>query len=579
MQMRIEPSPMVTAFKEFIANPNYLTGSNYCFLLRKNRDHSQEHSDWILNYLRQRNASGDKVPQEAVHLIFILLATANLSVNREVEPNVHQIMERVGRIDPKNCFHADLLWNFLAAGVFAARSSSFSVKIPEQWQALIPNYANLNKIQLGAYCIGQALIINTKNTDAWLHLASIFNNLALELSDLPPELIPLFKQAISDDLSPLHCALFCCNQVLQQKHNDDLYKLACGLKTRIEAKLNATPMPSQNLPMSGLPASVPLHSSMGHSMPSLSMFQRAPQPMFQPVTMAMNVIPRQPIPEAITPAPTIRDNQNNVLNELIKRARGFKITTGHADITTIFTEDLTIPDARKAINSAADLVKILEAVGSKSKRHYLIYALFTHSSHTTQNSFKSMRDDEFIMKIIKTKEDFEKIFATLPADTPTSRVASTARNKYLQSPYISSLFPKQAAQNNQPSIVANPAHVPNTLFAPRHVTGIIPLNLPYNLFAPRLVTGVIPLNLPFMPEEQNNQPPKVTNPALVPNTLFAHRPAPSNASPVLDAIAVEFIELNEETDERMEIETVPNVRVKRERESDEEQRDTKKPRL
>ena len=172
-----------------------------------------------------------------------------------------------------------------------------------------------------------------------------------------------------------------------------------------------------------------------------------------------------------------------------------------------------------------------------------------------------MRDDEFIMKIIKTKEDFEKIFATLPADTPTSRVASTARNKYLQSPYISSLFPKQAAQNNQPSIVANPAHVPNTLFAPR------------------LVTGVIPLNLPFMPEEQNNQPPKVTNPALVPNTLFAHRPAPSNASPVLDAIAVEFIELNEETDERMEIETVPNVRVKRERESDEEQRDNKKPRL
>ena len=482
----------------------------------------EDNKDWIIQHLRQCNDNGNTVPKDIVHIIFMLLAVSNLSVAKDVEHNVQQLMERLVQFDPNNSQQADMLWNFFAIGLLSDRSHSFRPQKLAQWQALIPNYASLNMKQRVGYCIGQALIINKNNADAWLHLAVVFNNLALDLSDLPPELIPLFKRAISVNPNPSQCALFCCNQVFDNKHNDELYNRASRLKRMIETKLNATRI--QSVPMSG--ASVSIASpflSLRYVKPPLTATPAA-KPIYQSSAVATNGILRQPTPEVITPVPVLRNEQRTVFEKLMERAEAFKIQGNN--IKALFTDDLTIADAKNAISNVECLIKILKAIRPQAIRHTFIYALFTHPEHTKRNSANSPRDEEFIKKIIKTKEDFEKILAVLPPDTKTFHVRSTTEKKYLKSPHVARLCQAQKASHDRPLAFTNPAHVPATLFVPRPILNRRPLHWP-------------------------------------------------PVAPVYNAVEVEFVDLTEKPTpsahvEGMEIEPVIATVVKRERENDEE---------
>ncbi|WED42594.1 hypothetical protein [Legionella cardiaca] len=562
MQLKIEQSPIVIAVKQFIADPNYLNGSNLCFLLRKNIEHFDSSKDCIIQYLRQCDDNGNKVPKDIVNLIFMLLAAANISFSLDIEHNIQQIMMRLDQFDPNNCQQADMLWNFLAMGLLSKVTHSIPT-VPAQWQALIPNYINLNKKQRGGYCIGQALIINKNNTDAWLHLAVVFSNSELELSDLPLELVQLFKQSISENPNPLQCALFCCNQVIYNKHNEELLGLASRLKIKINTKLNEAR--TRFVPMKGAPMSMasplfplgyfrqqpigttmaakPLFSSLAIDNPSrirssTITTERIPQSS----TMTVNETERQTLPVSHTPISTLKDEQKGILEKLMERTKALDCKKS---IKTIFSEDLTIADVKKVINNADCLIKVLETIRNGSIRHTFIYALFTHPEHNLGNSVNSPRDEDYIKKIIKTKEDFEKILAVIPQDTRTFHARSTTEKKYLRSPHVANLYNAQVAPDNRPQAFINPASLPAGMFTSRPIANRSPLNLP----------PVIPVY---------------------------------NALPVYNAFEVELIDLTEELlpnaqEERMNIETVTQVAVKRERESDEastaDEPENKRPRI
>lgn len=539
MQFKIEQSSVAITLKQFISLPNFLSASNFIFALKKNMNDFDRNKDWIIEYLRQCNNTGNKVPMDIVHIIFMLLAAANLSVSKDVTHNVLQIMTRLENFDPEHCQYADMLWNLMAIGVLTSVHYSLTIKLSAPWQALIPNHDNLNKQQIGGYCIGKALAINPNNTDAWLHLAIVFNTTSLALSDLPKELITLFKQSYQEIPNPLQCALFCCNQVLSNKYNNEIFNLAIRLKTMVTSKLN--PSRPQLTPLSRVLESriSPFLSPGYHKQSTIvttsmkvgpgvqplvkatkSMVIPAPN-LIQPSKVTENAILPQTIPAASTP-----DNKEDqaILEKLTNRISTFDY---RKNVRSLFNDDLTIADVKRAINNADCLIKILNTFTQSSVRHNFIYALFTapiHWEHHQRNSANSQRDEEFIMKIIKSKQDFEKILAVIPEDTRTFHARSTTENKYKKSPYVASLYKAQIVPDNRPQAINNPAHVPVTFFASR----VIPNRQPFNI------------------------PP---------------------VRPVRNGLEVTFIDLTEKqtpdaNEEVMTIETVPATIVKRERDTD-----------
>ena len=547
METKIDQTLISKVTENFLSSPSNLTWNPFYYSLKNSFDEFKDNRQIIVKCMEKFTNSGNKVPLEVENIIYATFFIINLAVGKDIKHNMQQAMNKVALFHPYNTKYADMLWNIIAICLMR-ESEKNSLPLPKQWEAMILNYTSKTSIQKRGYCVGLALLANPNNAEVWLHLGYLFNNTKLVLDDLPQELIASFKQEIYP-IHPLKCSLFCCEQVLKNKHTNEMFQAVTGMRIEAQRKL---------LSLRFAPLEIVAK---------------------QPVQIA------QPITSPIARVDASSMNQEPTLEKIMKKIQKEKV-----DCHFFEGPGFTISDAKIAINSIDILTKTLKLISIISDRPHIIYALFKDSNETGRNSCRSKCDEQYIKGIIKTKNDFEAILKLLPKNTPSSPVNTRVENKYKKSSsHIASLYgislaetssrikPKKPASNiqnstshiiNQP--IVNPCSLNSTLFSQSSHTFCLPpfINPSYvngTLFSQRRPISRIPLDLASTPSAPGTIPVSNENPNSVHSTLFSLRPTISRSSitsianeiPVYNAIAVDDInggslELN---NQEMEIET------------------------
>lgn len=530
-------SSILIALEQFITTPNYLT--HYILFNAINKDIANvlQNRTKINSYLSEYSKNGNKISKEIEHLIHSIFNIINLKIGKDIKHNTQQLMNRLEPLEIEKIQHPDLIWNILALS-FVNKSENAEPELPKQWKILIPAYDRKTYDQRRGYCVGKALLANSANAESWIHLAKLLHRNQLALSDLPQQLISSF----TGTPHPQHYARFCCEQALANKCTSEMIEVASTLITQIQYYLS--------------PIKLTLQSS------------------------------------SMNPTNTNVANQTMILETLKKN---ITIATKIDDIFNV--NRTTIKQAKEAIDSVQTLLTLLNLFNKRAMRRPFLYALFNHSDKQTQsNSWKITFDEDYIKKIIITKNHFEQIINTLPSATMSYDLQSGARNKFLKSKHIQSLckdeptapsimdtelrnvqmgnaytrnaqginipIPQPVNPTNRGNPV-NPAQVRSTMFShtPVLFLGYLPTQF--------LNTATIQNQSPQTPLFQQGSPS--LNTANAPGTLFANTSMPNSirtptpATPALSAT----IDLTEEDlldlqKQDMEIET-----TKRARETDE----------
>ncbi|WP_298622334.1 hypothetical protein [uncultured Legionella sp.] len=313
--------------------------------------------------------------------------------------------------------------------------------------------------QRQAYCIGQTLLANRNNTEAWLHLAHVFFSTKIEITDLPHELKKDFENKLST-LNRGQCTLYCCDQVLKGKSTPKFVEIASNLIAATLKTMGANATNDLSRRIGGVGIST--NGQRVSSIPTLNV---------RPIILERidaSPHPFPPLMPSVEKNGITNDTVTNLTLVLQKLDARLKLTTQKQKpneyLDTIFSaqSNLTINEIKAVINDADCLVNMVNKISRKTVRLPFIYALFNDPNHESiRNPFRRPTDEPFLKRTIKTKDDFEKIASLMPKDTVSYQMQTRFRKYIKTSPHIRSLYesttniPSALVQHATPMIQKN----------------------------------------------------------------------------------------------------------------------------